>query len=39
MPEQALITLMRATGGDVSSAAYEAVVNKLEEPGGFQKGL
>lgn len=38
-PEQALITLMRAAGGDSNSAPYEAVVDRLDEPGGFQHGL
>lgn len=38
-PEQALITLMRAAGGDSNSAPYEAVVDRLDEPGGFQQGL
>lgn len=38
-PEQAVITLMRAAGGDSSSAPYEALVDKLVEPGGFQQGL
>lgn len=39
MPEQAVITLMRAAGGDSSSAPYDAVVDRLDEPGGFQHGL
>lgn len=38
-PEQALITLMRAVGGDASSAPYERLVDNLEGPGGFQQGL
>lgn len=38
-PEQALITLMRAAGGDSTSAPYEALVGRIEEPGGFQHGL
>eukprot|EP00752_Nemacystus_decipiens_P006497 g5850.t1 len=38
-PEQAVITLMRAVGGDSFSAPYDAVVDRLVEPGGFQHGL
>lgn len=38
-PEQAVITLMRAAGGDSHSAPYDAVVDRLVEPGGFQHGL
>lgn len=38
-PEQVVITLMRAAGGDSSSAPYDAIVDRLVEPGGFQHGL
>lgn len=38
-PEQAVITLMRAAGGDSSSAPYNPLVERLVEPGGFQLGL
>lgn len=38
-PEQTIITLMRAAGGDSSSAPYDALVDRIVEPGGFQLGL
>lgn len=38
-PEQTMITLMRAAGGDSTSAPYEAFLRKIEELGSFQHGL